>query len=322
MNIFYTTTTDPAFNLALEEYLFSSTDQSWFFLWQNENAVIIGKNQVALREVDSALAAENGTKIIRRMTGGGAVYHDMGNVNYSYIVNSEDNAICFERYTRAIIRYLENLGVKAEFTGRNDILVEGKKISGNAQHIKNGRILHHGTLLFNADLQYASKVLTPDSKKINSRGVSSVKSRITNIKDHLTDDMDTELFISSLLQFITSDAAATPCEPNEEQIGCAKKLCEERYATFGWNFGTSPQYDFSVEKRFDFGTVSVTADIQDGNIKSIAIIGDFFGNEDITILCERLSGCRHEREEIASKTSDISDFIYGMNSRMFLELLF
>ncbi len=322
MNIFYTKTTDPTYNLALEEHLFKNTTENWFFLWQNDNAVIIGKNQVALKEVDSRLADENGTKIVRRMTGGGAVYHDMGNINYSYIVNSDDNSICFERYTEAVIRYLATLGITAEFGGRNDILVDGKKISGNAQHIFNGRVLHHGTLLFSADLQYAAKVLTPDSKKMQSKGVASVKSRITNISEHLAKKMSTGEFIEGLLTFITQDSGATPCEPSEQQQAAATALKAERYATFGWNLGASPQYDLFESRRFDCGTVNVTMDIQQGIIADIAITGDFFGNGDIAQLCERLENTPHSRTELEGKLHDIDNFIAKMTAADFIDMIF
>ncbi len=325
MNIFYTPTTAPSYNLALEEYLFKNSTDSYFFLWQNNNAVIIGKNQVALKEVDSRLADQNSTHIVRRMTGGGAVYHDMGNVNYSYIVNSEDKndkTICFERYTEAVIRYLETLGIKAEFGGRNDILLDGKKISGNAQHIFAGRVLHHGTLLFDADLEYASSVLTPESKKMQGKGVASVKSRITNIREHLENDIPTDEFIKGLLNFIGSEQDVVFCEPTEEQKKGALKLEQERYSAFGWNFGASPRYDLYESKRFDFGTVTVSMDVKNALIADIAITGDFFGTADIAELCARLKGLQHEQKVIEENVFDISDFISGMSTEEFVSMLF
>ncbi len=322
MKIFYTETTDPTYNLALEEYLFKNTKDNWFFLWQNDNAVIIGKNQVALKEVDSRIANENGTKIVRRMTGGGAVYHDMGNINYSYIVNSEDTGICFERYTKAVIDYLATLGVTAEFGGRNDILVDGKKVSGNAQHIASGRVLHHGTMLFNANLQYAGSVLTPESVKMQGKGVASVKSRITNISEYLKEPMTTPEFIQGLLDYVAQSASADIQNPSEEHHEGALALQAERYATFGWNLGASPRYDLLETRRFDFGTVTVTMDIAEGMIADIAITGDFFGAGDIEQFCERLKNTPHSREEVLDISTDISEFISGMTTEEFVTLLF
>ncbi len=324
MNVFYTNTTDPTYNLALEEYLFKNSSDSYFFLWQNNNAVIIGKNQVALKEVDSRLADQNNTRIVRRMTGGGAVFHDMGNVNYSYIVNSDDKndkTICFERYTNAVIRYLETLGVAAEFGGRNDILVDGKKISGNAQHIFGGRVLHHGTLLFDADLDYASSVLTPESKKFQSKGVSSVKSRITNIREYLKKDITTDEFISGLLNFILTQQEGQQYNLSEEQKNGALQLQKERYSTFGWNLGASPQYDIYETKRFDFATVTISMDVKNGLIADIAITGDFFSTADLSALCNRLIGVEHNKADVEAKLDDISDFISGMTPEDFISMI-
>ncbi len=322
MNIFYTTTTDPAYNLALEEYLFKNTSDNWFFVWQNDNAVIIGKNQVALREIDSKLASQHETKVVRRMTGGGAVYHDMGNVNFSYIVNTIDKHISFERYTEAIIAYLGTLGVEAEFGGRNDILVDGKKISGNAQHIFAGRVLHHGTLLFDANLAYAGQVLTPDSLKLQSKGVASVKSRIANIREYLEKDIDTPEFIKGLVDYIAETTRGERVEPNDEQKKEATRLRLSRYSTWEWNFGASPQYDISETKRFSFGSVTITLDVKDGYINDIVITGDFFGSKDISELCERLRNVPHKESAVLSHSGDIDDFINGMVQNDFIEMLF
>ncbi len=322
MNIFYNKNTDPAYNLALEEYLFKNTTDNWFFVWQNDNAVIIGKNQVALKEIDSRLAAENKTKVVRRMTGGGAVYHDMGNVNFSFIMNTSDNQISFERYTEAIVSYLNTLGVGAEFGGRNDILVDGKKISGNAQHIFSGRVLHHGTLLFDANLEYAGEVLTPDSVKMQSKGVASVKSRITNIRDHLELDMTTDGFIEGLLEYVTTSTAGAQTEPTEEQTQGAQELRQSRYSTWDWNFAASPRYDIFETRRFPFGGVTATLNIKNGFIEDIAITGDFFGTKDVAELYEKLKNTPHDEGSVRTQCDDIGEYINGMNSDDLIEMIF
>ncbi len=322
MNIFYTETTDPAYNLALEEYLFRNTTGNWFFVWQNDNAVIIGKNQVALREIDSSIASQNSTKVVRRMSGGGAVYHDMGNVNFSYIVNSSDSVISFERYTDAIIEYLNTLGVFAEFGGRNDILVDGKKISGNAQYILSGRVLHHGTLLFDANLSYASEVLTPNSAKLQSKGVSSVKSRITNIKEYLDEDIDTQEFIDGLLQFIVSRTQGRLMQPSDAEKKGAQELKASRYSTWEWNFAASPQYGITQTKKFDFASVTVTLDVKDGVIVDIVITGDFFGGKDITEFCESFRSTPHREDSVLSLSHNIGEYINGMSPEDLVEMIF
>ena len=196
-------TTDPYYNLAVEEFLFSHTDEDVFMLWQNASTVVIGKNQNAYAEVDLDYARTNKIKIARRITGGGAVYHDLGNINYSYITSQSNiSALDFETPSRAMIAALASMGIDAALGGRNDILVGDKKISGNAQYSSNGRILHHGTLLFDADGSVMERVLRVDKEKLTSHGVSSHKSRVANIKSILQSDISVEDFISTLEKHI------------------------------------------------------------------------------------------------------------------------
>ena len=224
------TTTDPYYNLAVEEFLFSHTDEDVFMLWQNASTVVIGKNQNAYAEVDLEYAKSNEIKVARRITGGGAVYHDLGNVNYSYITSTGTvSSLDFETPSRAIIHALSSMGVNATLGGRNDILVGEKKISGNAQYSSNGRILHHGTLLFDTDSTVMERVLRVDKEKLTSHGVASHKSRVTNIKSLLGEKTTVDEFISDLETKIITFLDAEPISlPNSDEIRALSERNESR----------------------------------------------------------------------------------------------
>lgn len=183
---------DPHFNLALEEYVFYNFDpnEEYVILWQNEPSVIIGRNQNTIEEINAKFIKEHNINVVRRMSGGGAVYHDLGNLNYTFIINSDKDVISnFKKFTEPIVSALAKLGVKAEFSGRNDITIDGKKFSGNAQHYANNRLLHHGTILFNSDLAVVQEALNVKIDKLKSKGVKSVRSRVTNVYPYLKEKL-------------------------------------------------------------------------------------------------------------------------------------
>ena len=202
MKLIILSTHDPYYNLAVEEYLFQTAEDEVFMLWQNEPTVVIGKNQNAYAEVELDVLRERGIHLARRITGGGAVYHDLGNVNYTFIAKSGQQGIDFAHFTAPILRALAELGIRAELSGRNDLLVDGRKFSGNAQYSANGKTLHHGTLLFDSDLTVLSDVLRPDEEKIRSKAVRSVRSRVTNLAPLLQKECQTGEFIDLLADFI------------------------------------------------------------------------------------------------------------------------
>ncbi|HQL40659.1 MAG TPA: lipoate--protein ligase family protein, partial [Anaerolineaceae bacterium] len=184
MKVIQWTDTDAYFNLAAEEYVFDQLDreEDYLLLWQNRNAVVVGKHQNTIEEVNSQFIQEHGVQVVRRLSGGGAVYHDMGNLNFTFIGDAEGNKFNFQKLSQPIVQTLQQMGVAdVHFSGRNDILIGEKKISGNAQFVRGNRLLHHGTLLFHSDLDMVSRVLTVKGDKIESKGVKSVRSRVTNI---------------------------------------------------------------------------------------------------------------------------------------------
>ena len=204
--------TDPHFNLALEQYVFDEMDRSqeYFMLWQNDNAIIIGKHQNTVREINSSYVKEHGISVVRRLSGGGAVYHDLGNLNFTFIVSENGlEQFDFGSFCRPIVKALGHFGVKAEINGRNDMTIDGKKFSGNSQYAKQGRVMHHGTILYDSDLETVSHALQVSADKIVSKGVQSVRSRVTNVRNYMEKDVPIGEFWEMLLQDM---AAETPME--------------------------------------------------------------------------------------------------------------
>ncbi len=324
MYIIYNESTNPAFNLALEEYLLTRQAGEFILLWRNARAVIIGRNQNALEEVDLDYARAHNISVNRRISGGGAVFHDLGNINYTVIKDQgKDDFGGYAEFTGPVIAFLKELGVEAKLSGRNDLTVDGMKISGNAQASKNGRIMHHGTLLYNVDVGDLAGVLRPNQAKISSKGIKSVRSRVTNLVDHLPEKMDTLEFLQRLWDFyLRSRPDVEERRLTPEEIAAVNQLVEEKYGTWEWNFGRSPAYNLQKDQRFDFGLVDVRLSVAGGVIQEVKIYGDFFGMEEITELEQRLTGIPHRREAIAEALAgvDLGRYIHGISQEQFLLL--
>lgn len=319
MKLYILKTHDPYYNLAVEEYLFSETEDDIFMLWQNEPCVVIGKNQNAFAEIDIDKAKENNIKIVRRITGGGAVYHDFGNLNYTFISSrNSEKGIDFAYFTEPIIEALATLGVCAELSGRNDLLVDGKKFSGNAQHSSDKRTLHHGTLLYNSDLSVLSSVLSVDEEKIRSKGIKSTRSRVVNLSE-LIDGYDVDGFIETIAKFVEKKYGVVRSEVAKNEI--IEEL-RSRNASYAWIFPERElvsRYSIRKKKRYDFGIVDIYLDMSNDVIKDIKISGDFFGNKPLSELESRLVG--EKRDTILETVSNIEldEYIFGMTAEAFVK---
>ncbi len=308
------------FNLASEEYLLKQTNGYYFYLWINDPAVIVGINQNTLQEVNLAYTENNGVKVVRRLTGGGAVYHDGGNLCYTVIAPYEENENNYIKFTAPVIEYLNELGVKAEFSGRNDITVDGQKISGNAQTVYNGRIMHHGTILFNSDMEVLTRALNPSKLKVESKGIKSIRARVTNVSDHLKNKITIEEFKKGLeekFKKIAIEYAFT-----DKDIECINKLMNEKYSTYEWNIGRSPKAQNKFEYKFPFGIFTLNFDIEKGKIYNAQIFGDFFAVGSVEEFNNKLNGVPYIREEVERALSGIEKVIKGASAKEIAEKIF
>lgn len=297
------------FNIASDEYLLKKKDGFYVYLWINEPAVIVGVNQNTLKEVNLSYARENNIRVVRRITGGGAVYHDLNNICYSVISNYDSNVNNYEKFSSPIISYLKTLNIEAELSGRNDITVGGKKISGNAQTIYKGRILHHGTLLFDTDIGVLKNVLNPSKLKVESKGIKSVESRVTNIKELLNGSMDFETFFNGLKEHLKREYEEYSF--SSEDLNGINDLVEKKFSTYDWNIGYSPKCSNHFEKRFDFGILSIDFNLIEGKIFDCKISGDFFTNRDIRELENKLNGVKYLKDSVSDALRDIDEYIVG-----------
>lgn len=316
---------DPAFNLALEDYLLTSFEQEIVCLWRNEKAVIIGRNQNAIEEIDLDFVQQNNITVIRRMTGGGAVFHDLGNINFTFIEPyREGDFNNYDKFTSPIRDYLRSLGVDARLSGRNDLTVDDMKISGNAQTVKNGRIMHHGTLLFSLNMGHLVGALRPRDIKIQSKGVKSVRSRVTNIASHLKTPMTVEEFQQGLEDYLLAQIPGlVSYNLTHQDLDEVQKLVDEKYGQWDWNFGSSPKCDIAKEQRFDFGIVEVRICVEEGRISALTILGDFFGMGDKVELEKHFIGVRHRYDELlaAAQSIDLGRYIHGITPEQIADLL-
>ena len=312
MKLYLNESTDPYFNLAAEEYLLDTEPGEVFMLWRNERAVILGRNQNAYAEINRPAAEERGIAVVRRLTGGGAVFHDLGNLNFTFIVPRERcPELDFARFTVPVAEALKKLGVPAEISGRNDLTADGKKISGNAQCVRGNKVMHHGTLLFSADLTAMADVLRVDPEKMRSKGIGSVRSRVGNLRDWLP-DMDVTGFKRYLEESFLSRSGADRAVPfSPEQTAGIERLKREKYASWAWNWGSSQAYGRTVRKRFPYGGVELSFDSEHGVLTAVRLQGDYFGKAPVDELERALLGCRLLRDELLPRLSAVDRYIHG-----------
>ncbi|PID92445.1 MAG: lipoate--protein ligase [Bacteroidetes bacterium] len=319
------TTLDPAFNLATEEFLLRHREEDCFYLYINRPSIIVGRHQNSVAEINEAYVRAEGIDVIRRMSGGGAVFHDPGNLNFTFIRQAADKSVDFRKYTRPILDVLNEMGVDARFEGRNDLTIGGKKFSGNAQCHYNGRILQHGTLLFSSNLPDLSKALKVNPLKYRDKAVKSVRSRVTNISEHLADPIGLEEFedriIAHVMALYTDSRLYTLSDADRKTIA---QLVKEKYGTWEWNFGSSPRYNFQKGIRTSGGHVELNLEVKNGVIEKARIFGDFFNMRELAELEELLTGLAHEKGEIQQRLKEVAlgDYMANVSPDEFLDGLF
>ncbi len=301
--------TDPYYNLALEEYCLKSLlqEEEFFILWQNEPSVIIGKNQNALEEVNFNFTNERNIKVARRISGGGAVYHDFGNLNFTFISRFEKmEVIDFKKFAQPVIDALKTIGINAELTGRNDITIDGKKISGNAQRISSHRLMQHGTLLFDINIEDLVNALNVKLEKITSKGIKSVRSRVTNIKEHIKKEINIDEFKQLLHLYLSDNNRSEEIILSSIDINEIEVLKNTRFSTWEWNIGESPKFNIEIEKRFTCGKIKFSADVRDGVMESVKFYGDYLGLAPVEEFENVLIKSRYEINEIRNKIKAIN----------------
>jgi len=286
--------------------------------------VIIGRNQNSIEEIDPEYVKRRGIRVVRRISGGGAVYHDLGNLNFSFITQGREDLHNFGRFTDPVIKVLGELGVEAELRGKSDIFADGKKISGNAQYASANRMFSHGTLLFDTDIREMLRALNPKQVTIESNAVKSVRNFVTNIRDLLPSDMDVVDLKQALLQgiFGKDDIPSYQLEAADwEQI---RQISAERYRTWEWNYGHSPKFNIRKSERFPVGAIDVRMDVVGGVIRGIRIYGDFAGERDVIDLEEQLVGVRYDAESLKNALNqvDIRPYFGQLEKTAFINLLY
>lgn len=326
--------TDPYFNLAEEEFLLKEMTEDIFRLWRNSPSIIVGRYQNTIAEIDSDYTKEHSIPVVRRLSGGGAVFHDLGNLNFTFIQtirqskekSAIDPAELFQRFTSPIIQALQSIGVNAELQGRNDLAIDGKKFSGNAICIHKNRILMHGTLMFKVSKTDLSKALKPRPEKFIGKAVKSNVKRVTNISDHLKDkDADILWFTDFLGDYVCSQIKdITPYTFTPEQLKRINYLKENRYSTDQWNFGKSPRYNFTATRRFPNGIVELYLTAEGGIIKELDIRGDYFFTRPTEEFTRKLIGTPHTRKDIEKKigTQNLDAYFAGISSEDIVSLFF
>lgn len=316
---------DPHYNLALEEFALKNLDpeESYIILWQNAPSVIIGRFQNTIEEINPDFIERNRINVVRRMTGGGAVYHDLGNLNFSMIERASGREIDFRKFTEPVVKALAKMGIEAEHTGRNDITIDNKKFSGNAQYHYKGKVLHHGTILFNSKLEDVQAALNVKKEKIESKGVKSVRSRVTNIDEYLEKKIPLEKFKELLLHYLFNEKEIKEYKLTNEEQEKIKKLMEEKYLTWEWNFGTSPAFNVRKSCHFPGGNIDFLLDVEGGIIKNCKVYGDFFSNSDLVILEEKFKGLKYRKEEIVKfiEGEDLEKYFGQINKGSLIQTL-
>jgi lipoate-protein ligase A len=317
---------DPFINLAAEEHILRNYSEDCFLMYVNEPSVIIGKHQIAYAEINPEFVRRKKIKVARRISGGGAVYHDEGNLNYTFIVNgNKGNLVNFRKFTAPVIEFLRHYGVIAKFEGRNDLMVHGRKISGNAEHIWKNKTLHHGTLLYSSNLSELSDALKPGPGKYTGKAVPSIRSSVVNIADYIPERMNIHEFRSRFLEYIMNNFPGSQVfRFPADDVSEIEKLKDDKYNRWDWNFGYSPAYIFENTLITGRGMIGLNIAVEKGIIQSFRISGESFWPDEIELVNRTFSGLRHERQSLEEtiSTLDFDHFFSGITPEDFLSNLF
>ncbi len=300
---------DPRINLALEEYIVRTFDPSedYVLFYINQPSIIIGKHQNTIEEINAPYVEENNIIVIRRISGGGAVYHDFGNLNFSFLTKYDSTKVNnFIQFTKPIVEALQKMGIPAEMTGRNDIVANGRKISGNAQFSTTKKMFSHGTLLFDSNIEDVVNALNVSGEKITSKGIKSVRSRVANITEFLEKPMTMAEFRQAILASIfQTDGEIPTYQLTEADWEAVHQLSKEKYQTWEWNYGRSPEFNIQQKHRFAFGQIDARIQVKDGLITDIKFFGDFLGHGDLSEIENRLLKQQYQASKLQEALTEI-----------------
>ncbi|MEO4054551.1 lipoate--protein ligase [Solibacillus sp. CAU 1738] len=321
--------TDPRINLAIEEYVLKNMDidkDDFLLFYINQPSIIIGKNQNTIEEINTDYVEDNGVIVVRRLSGGGAVYHDLGNLNFSFLTKDDGNSFHnYKKFTQPVVEALAKLGVNAELSGRNDILAEGRKVSGNAQYATRGRMFSHGTLMFDTEIDAVVSALKVKKDKIESKGIKSVRSRVANISEFLPEKISVEQFRMEILKSIfDGEENIQYYELTGDDWSKIHEISQGRYQQWDWNYGKSPRFNIQKTHRFPSGSIDIRLEVNRGIIEEAKIFGDFFGVGDVAEIEQLFTGCKHDRAAIAEALTEIdtSKYFGGVTKEEFLQLVY
>lgn len=318
--------TNPYFNLASEEYLLKCMDQEVFLLYRNAPSIVVGKHQNTLAEINLPFVQDKAISVARRTSGGGTVFHDLGNLNFAFFTHGkEGDLVNYKRATVPVIEAMGKMGLKVNLGKRNELLIEGLKISGTASHVFKQRVLHHGTLLFSSEMGDLSEALLPGEDRFTDRAVKSVRSRVTNIKEHLKHSMEVDEFQSTLYKNIFATLEdAQEYKYSEEDLEKIRELRDTKYSTWEWNFGYSPKYQFNKSLPFGDGHINLRMNVEKGIIRELKIDGEFLSGKNIHRLEEKLTGSIHDPESLRQRISgiEVKEYILDLDNEVLLSLMF
>ena len=324
MLIFYRPFTDPYLNIAAEEYFVKNATDDICMIWINEESVIIGKHQNAYGEINYPYVSQNNIPVVRRISGGGAVYHDTGNVNFSFICKtSKTNTVDFNRFTSVVVEFMQNLGLTVNINKRNSLFIGEQKFSGHAEHIFHDRVLHHGTILWNTDLTALENSLMP-SKSYSSKAMESVRSEVCNLAPLLPGYPGIQQFTESLVNWLLAFyRGSTMYKLQENDLEAISALAETKYKTWQWNFGYSPAYSFSVQLPLRQGSAAVIVKVENGIIVGIETENELH-RQPLAAMFQTMIGLTHREEDIDRFVKNNLDALEldGLNTVNFTKAFF
>lgn len=317
---------DTAFNLAMEEFLLRHLElnEDHLLFYINDPSIIIGKHQNTHEEINHEFVESHKLNVVRRLSGGGAVYHDHGNLNFSILTPSVNKFNDFQALTRPIVDALNNLNIPAQLSGRNDIVVGDRKVSGNAQYRSGNKMFCHGTLLFNSNLEALVKALRVGSDKIQSKGIQSIRSRVANLNEFCHEVTSTQQFQDKLAAALPDNQFSGVYQLTDADQQAIQKLADDKYRQWKWNFGRSPQFNVSSQQRFDFGKIDIRLNVDNSQITECHIFGDFFTEQDIAELEKTLTGIHYDLTTLRQTLNNhggVSQYWPQMDDATFLKLL-